>query len=116
MILRKVLGTLLRRTPLRRPWLLTRGFSTFNGRLSTSVLSTLPEHYLDDFRAMTDELLKSDLSKIIVLDDDPTETQKVHGVNAHFDFSVEAIAHELASKDSRVLYLLTNTRAMNPAE
>ena len=104
------------RMPMQHTHITTRLMSTTIGRLSTSVLSTLPDHHTGDIIAMRDQLLKNDLSKIIVLDDDPTGTQTVHGVNVLFDFSVEAIAEEMRSKDSRVFYLLTNTRAMPAPE
>lgn len=53
-------------------------------------------------------------AKIIVLDDDPTGTQSVHGVPVLTIWTVDALAAELLAPDP-CCYLLTNSRALPPA-
>jgi uncharacterized protein YgbK (DUF1537 family) len=54
-------------------------------------------------------------AKLVVLDDDPTGTQTVHGVDVLTDFSEEALASALA--DPRpCFYVLTNTRGLPAPE
>ena len=48
---------------------------------------------------------------LVVLDDDPTGTQTVHGVPVLTVWSVEILARELAT--SPVFFVLTNSRALN---
>lgn len=48
--------------------------------------------------------------KIVVLDDDPTGIQTVHGVHVYTDWSSESIRQGF-SEDNRVFYLLTNSRS-----
>lgn len=53
--------------------------------------------------------------KVVVLDDDPTGTQTVHGVPVLTEWSVAALHRELAN-DLPACYLLTNSRSLPPAE
>ncbi len=54
-------------------------------------------------------------TKTVVLDDDPTGTQTVHGVDVLADWSVPLLAAALA--DPRpCFYILTNTRSMSASE
>ena len=54
-------------------------------------------------------------AKLVVLDDDPTGSQTVHGVDVLADFSEEALASALA--DPRAcFYVLTNTRSLPASE
>ena len=54
-------------------------------------------------------------AKLVVLDDDPTGTQTVHGVDVLTDFSEESLASALA--DPRpCFYVLTNTRSLPAPE
>lgn len=48
--------------------------------------------------------------KIVVLDDDPTGIQTVHGVHVYTDWTSESIRQGF-SEDNRVFYLLTNSRS-----
>jgi uncharacterized protein YgbK (DUF1537 family) len=50
--------------------------------------------------------------KVVVLDDDPTGTQTVHGIPVLTTWSREALAAELLLPE-RCVYLLTNTRALS---
>lgn len=48
--------------------------------------------------------------KIIVLDDDPTGVQTVHGINVYTDWSKESIS-EGFDEDNSMFFILTNSRA-----
>lgn len=54
-------------------------------------------------------------AKVLVLDDDPTGTQTVHGIPVLTTWSVDALAAEL-SDPAPCAYLLTNSRAFPRAE
>ncbi|CAG8230356.1 unnamed protein product [Penicillium salamii] len=53
--------------------------------------------------------------KLIVLDDDPTETQTCHDINVLTMWDVDILASEFRS-DSRGFFILTNSRALPPNE
>ena len=52
---------------------------------------------------------------LVVLDDDPTGTQTVHDVPVLTEWTVESLAREFAA-DSTCFYILTNSRALGPAQ
>ncbi len=58
--------------------------------------------------------LQSSGVKIVVLDDDPTGTQTVHGIPVLTEWPIEALAAELRN-ELPAFYLLTNSRSMPPA-
>lgn len=49
-------------------------------------------------------------SKIVVLDDDPTGTQTVHGIPVYTSWEIEDL-RKVLNEDSRVVYILINSRA-----
>lgn len=53
--------------------------------------------------------------KIIVLDDDPTGVQTVHGVSVYTDWSEDSIRAGFA-EDNRMFFILTNSRAFTAQE
>lgn len=53
--------------------------------------------------------------KLVVLDDDPTGTQTVHGIPVLTEWSESSLRAEFDS-ESPAFFILTNTRAMDPAE
>jgi uncharacterized protein YgbK (DUF1537 family) len=53
-------------------------------------------------------------AKVVVLDDDPTGTQTVHGVDVLSDWSVPALAGALADPRPS-FFVLTNSRSLTPA-
>jgi uncharacterized protein YgbK (DUF1537 family) len=57
------------------------------------------------------QLVAADQRTVVVLDDDPTGTQTVHGVAVLTEWSVPALAAELA-RCARCFYILTNSRAL----
>lgn len=75
-----------------------------------ALLSSLPE--LD--ASSIDLLLRQEAAKtpgkIVVLDDDPTGIQTVHGVHVYTNWTIESIRQGFA-EENRVFYLLTNSRS-----
>ncbi len=61
------------------------------------------------------DLLKQEISKnsakLVVLDDDPTGVQTVHGVYVYTDWSYESILEGFRSEE-KIFYILTNSRAL----
>lgn len=53
--------------------------------------------------------------KIIVLDDDPTGVQTVHGISVYTDWSVESLAQGFQEENS-MFFILTNSRGLTVAE
>lgn len=66
-----------------------------------------PESQMPNIR---DELERSD-TRVVVLDDDPTGTQTVHGVPVLTQWSEEVLAAELLGS-ARTIYVLTNSRSL----
>lgn len=78
-----------------------------------SQLLPLPENSV--VNNMLEEELKLLNKKIVVLDDDPTGVQTVHGVSVYTDWtadSIEAGFHE----DSAMFFILTNSRGFTEKE
>jgi len=53
--------------------------------------------------------------KLVVVDDDPTGTQTVHGIRVYMDWSVDTLFRALSRPDE-VFYVSTNSRALPPPE
>ncbi|MFD6439522.1 four-carbon acid sugar kinase family protein, partial [Peribacillus sp. NPDC060186] len=68
---------------------------------------------------VVNELLANELQdfnkKIIVLDDDPTGVQTVHGISVYTDWSAESIGAGFAEENS-MFFILTNSRGFTAAE
>ncbi|MCQ4637040.1 hydroxyacid dehydrogenase [Anaerovorax odorimutans] len=60
------------------------------------------------------EIEKND-KKLVVLDDDPTGTQTVHGVSVYTDWSKSSISAGF-DEPNKLFYILTNSRAMTESE
>ena len=54
-------------------------------------------------------------AKIVVLDDDPTGIQTVHGIYVYTDWDLETIRKGFDG-DEKVFYVLTNSRSMGEEE
>ena len=84
-------------------------------RLPVSILETIPA--ADTEKAHT--LLKAALSqlgrKIVVLDDDPTGVQTVHGVSVYTSWDEEALRAGFAEENS-IFFILTNSRGLSTVE
>lgn len=62
-----------------------------------------------------DDVFQTFQDKVIVLDDDPTGVQTVHGVPVYTDWTLETIERIFQEKD-RLQFILTNSRALTPQE
>lgn len=82
--------------------------------LDLSVLEEFPP----EKRNIVDELLRQELlkdrHKIIVLDDDPTGVQTVHGVSVYTDWSLESIRSGF-QENEKLFFILTNSRSFSAA-
>jgi uncharacterized protein YgbK (DUF1537 family) len=74
------------------------------------VLASLPHEWPDDPRPAITAALHARQEKLVVLDDDPTGTQTVHGVPVRTEWSVPSLYAELMD-DLPVCFLLTNSRS-----
>lgn len=79
------------------------------------LLRSLPDEWTVDLRPQIHERFEADGRKVVVLDDDPTGTQTVHGIPVITEWSVETLEAELTN-DLPALYILTNSRSLPPAE
>ncbi|MBN1314541.1 MAG: hypothetical protein JXA42_03705 [Anaerolineales bacterium] len=80
-----------------------------------SLLVNYPPEWPQDLRPEIHRLVQSSSQKVAVLDDDPTGTQTVHGVNVLTEWSADILQAELES-DRPAFYLLTNSRALPAGE
>ena len=76
-----------------------------------NLLASLPPEWPRDVLPEIQRRLAESKQKVIVLDDDPTGTQSVHGIPVLTEWSVESLRADL-SNDLPAFYVLTNTRAM----
>ena len=80
-----------------------------------SLLHTLPPEETGALLPAIQAKVRASGCKVIVLDDDPTGTQTVHGVPVLTEWSIESLCAELQD-DLPAVYLLTNTRSVPLAE
>ena len=78
----------------------------------TDLLHSLPPEWPHDPLPAIAAALQARREKVVVLDDDPTGTQTVHGVPVLTQWPVEALRAELTN-DLPVCFLLTNSRSMS---
>ncbi len=74
------------------------------------LLNTLPDKWPQDLRPAINKYIEADRYKIVVLDDDPTGTQTIHGLHVLTEWSTETLAAELKN-DLSAFYILTNSRS-----
>ncbi|MBD3858920.1 hydroxyacid dehydrogenase [Bacillus sp. 28A-2] len=82
---------------------------------STDLLNAIPKADSKRIQTAYEQALKSFHHKVIVLDDDPTGIQTVHGVSVFTDWSEESIEAGFL-EDSRMFFILTNSRSMTEKE
>jgi hypothetical protein len=70
----------------------------------------LPDEWPHDLRPAIQKQVKADRRKVVVLDDDPTGTQTIHGLPVLTEWSPETLASELKN-DLPAFYILTNSRS-----
>ena len=75
------------------------------------LLNSLPPEWPHDLRPAIQKQIKIDGCKVVVLDDDPTGTQTIHGLPVLTDWSLETLAAELQN-DLPAFYILTNSRSL----
>ncbi len=84
-------------------------------RNTQEVLASIPSVDTKLVQQMLKDELRDLNKKIIVLDDDPTGVQTVHGISVYTDWSLESI--EMGFKeDNTMFFLLTNSRGFTAAE
>jgi uncharacterized protein YgbK (DUF1537 family) len=74
-------------------------------------LAGLPPEWPDDPFPQIQARLRETREKVVVLDDDPTGTQTVHGVPVLTEWSTESLRREF-DNDLPAFYVLTNTRSL----
>ena len=77
----------------------------------SALLGSLPPEWPEDLLPAIQRQVKAQGRKVIVLDDDPTGTQTVHGVPVLTEWPVDALRAELEN-DLPAVYLLTNSRSL----
>ena len=80
-------------------------------RNKTETLTNLPPEWPTDLRPEIRQRVLDSRRTVVVLDDDPTGTQTVHGVPVLTEWSPAALEAELA-RGAPVFYILTNSRSL----
>ena len=80
-------------------------------RRSIDILKQYPEPDLVQLEHDYQEALKRFDKKVIVLDDDPTGVQTVHGISVYTDWSEKTFQDGFEEKNN-MFFILTNSRAM----
>lgn len=83
--------------------------------LSAEILKDFPEKEQPEIRMLLEEAIRKNPAKIIVLDDDPTGIQTVHGLTVYTDWSKENIRAGFTG-EQKAFYILTNSRGFTEAE
>jgi uncharacterized protein YgbK (DUF1537 family) len=84
-------------------------------RLVEEVFNNIPSVDTSLVNEMIESELKNLNKKIIVLDDDPTGVQTVHGISVYTDWSLESIDKGF-QEDNAMFFILTNSRGFTAAE
>ncbi|KKI92848.1 hydroxyacid dehydrogenase [Bacillus sp. SA1-12] len=86
-----------------------------NKRLAEEVFNRIPSVDTAIVNEMIEKELKSLNKKIIVLDDDPTGVQTVHGISVYTDWTLNSIEEGFREENS-MFFILTNSRGFTAAE
>jgi uncharacterized protein YgbK (DUF1537 family) len=76
------------------------------------LLNSLPPEWPQDLRPAIEKQIKADGRKLVVLDDDPTGTQTIHGLPVLTEWSTDQLTAELQN-NLPAFYILTNSRSMS---
>ena len=88
------------------------GNATLGSRiLKSKLLSLLPPEWPQELFPDIQREVKIGERKVVVLDDDPTGTQTVHGIPVLTTWTVEALEQEFDRKTT-AFYILTNSRSL----
>jgi uncharacterized protein YgbK (DUF1537 family) len=79
------------------------------------LLEGLPAPWPEDLLPRIQDAVTRSGCKVVVLDDDPTGTQTVHGIPVLTHWAVDALSRELQSEQPAV-YILTNSRSLPPLQ
>lgn len=80
--------------------------------LGINVLKEYPTIDEEMVRNLLNSEIKNNQDKIIVLDDDPTGVQTVHGISVYTDWSYESIRSGF-QEETKMFYILTNSRGFS---
>ena len=83
--------------------------------INADILTSYPEPDLGIINNELDKEMSGFTHKVIVLDDDPTGTQTVHGISVFTDWNTDSLHEGFAEKNS-MFYILTNSRGMTSAQ
>jgi len=83
--------------------------------LDVSCLDKYPSVNESEIDKLLSSKINSNNLKLIILDDDPTGVQTVHGVSVYTDWTVESIVQGLENSD-KLFFILTNSRGMTVSE
>ena len=76
-----------------------------------SILAQLPATDRSGVGALLSEELAQSAQKVVVLDDDPTGVQTVHGVPVYTDWTPQTV-RQAFEEPGRMFFILTNSRSM----
>ena len=76
-----------------------------------TVIENLPDEWSEEIGDRLRESIRHSGKKVVVIDDDPTGTQTVHGINVLTGWSVAMLKEELSS-DRPAFYILSNSRSV----
>jgi uncharacterized protein YgbK (DUF1537 family) len=82
----------------------------------TALFDRLPPAWPDDLLPAIREQVHHSQRRVVVLDDDPTGTQTVHGLPVLTEWSVDSLKTALQEDDPPCFYILTNSRSLPLAE
>ena len=81
-------------------------------KLPISVLDTFPGAEAEAVHGLFLEELRDFHRKIVVLDDDPTGVQTVHGVSVYTDWEQESLMEGI-QEENNMFFILTNSRSFS---
>ena len=83
--------------------------------MPVNLLNNYNEYDITKLNDLYDQAMNNFNHKIIVLDDDPTGIQKVHGIHVYTDYDEESILDGFQS-DEQMFFILTNSRAFSKSK
>ncbi|MFH1031400.1 MAG: four-carbon acid sugar kinase family protein [Chloroflexota bacterium] len=83
-------------------------------KLSEILAGKPPEHHIPGARSQIRQSLIDSGKRLAVIEDDPTGTQTVHGVNIFMTWSVAMLRKAIAS--GAIFFISTNSRSLSPDE
>lgn len=80
--------------------------------MKIDILNHYPNYDLNHLNDLYDQTMTEFHHKIVVLDDDPTGIQKVHGIHVYTDWDESSILEGFQSEEN-MFFILTNSRAFS---